>query len=225
MKKCFEVDGYVITIIYESLEAKLPLIVINTDNENIDEIYNNVKEICDKGFIIACISNVNWNKDMSPWFMPRLFKGEDDYSGGADLYIEHLTRIIMPRINNEINNMASDFILAGYSLAGLFSIYSLYKTGMFNKVVSCSGSMWYPDFLEYVLNNSMVLLPERVYLSLGNLEAHTRNPLMKEVLNKTIVVRNHFIDLGIDTIYEENEGNHFKDVSLRIAKGIKAILE
>ena len=30
---------------------------------------------------------------------------------------------------------------------------------------------------------------------------------------------------GIKTIYEENQGNHFKDGTLRMAKGIKWILE
>ena len=34
-----------------------------------------------------------------------------------------------------------------------------------------------------------------------------------------------FDDKGIKTIYEENEGNHFQNADLRMAKGIKWILE
>lgn len=224
MKKEMDLYDKHITLYYDSLDHVMPVIVFNADDENVFEIYSNIKSICKIDFIFAAISNINWNNDMSPWFMEKLFKGGDDYLGDADNYIMKLTKIIL-KINEAINNMAEEYILAGYSLAGLFSIYALYKTNIFTKAVSCSGSFWYPNFLEFIQNNKMIAKPKRIYLSLGNLESNTKNSLIREVYNKTIAIKNHFIALGIDTLYEEHEGNHFKDVSLRIAKGIKAILE
>lgn len=37
--------------------------------------------------------------------------------------------------------------IAGYSLAGLFALYALYKTDVFTRVASMSGSLWFPGIM------------------------------------------------------------------------------
>ena len=59
---------------------------------------------------------------------------------------------------------------------------------------------------------------EAVYLSLGDREEKTRNPVMAQVGN---VIRNAEAILregGTDCILEWNQGNHFKEPDLRTAK-------
>lgn len=48
---------------------------------------------------------------------------------------------------------------------------------------------------------------------------------MSKVEENTKILEQFYKAQGIQTIYEENEGNHFQDVSLRLAKGIRWSLE
>ena len=210
----------------ESNKDKIPVIILNTYDEDGISIW---KETNNNNYILVTISNINWNNDMSPWYMNKLYQSEDDYLGKADEYLNLLTNSIIPTItniiNNELHKEITDYIIAGYSLAGLFALYSIYKTNIFNKVISCSGSLWYPNFTNYVKENNYLNKPKKIYFSLGNKESNTKNELLKTVKDKTIDLVDHYKNKGIDTIYEENIGNHFQDVTKRIARGINWILK
>lgn len=231
MKKIFHLNTKTITILSNELltEKTLPAIILNTYDENPQEIWDKTKELTTKEFILVTISNINWNKEMSPWYMEKLFKGEDDYAGQADEYIELLTETIIPEVDKTIKESLhiniSNYIIGGYSLAGLFAIYSLYKTNIFTSAISCSGSLWYPDFIQYIEKNEFKTHPDKIYFSLGNKESKTRNELMSQVEEKTKYAEQYYKSKNIKTIYEENEGNHFQDVIYRIAKGICWILD
>ena len=67
-------------------------------------------------------------------------------------------------------------------------------------------------------------MPDKIYFSLGDKEANTRNPVLKTVQDKTIELSEYFKNLGSEVIFELNPGNHFTDTVLRSAKGIKTIL-
>ena len=230
MKKIIELENKTITIFYNkncNME-KIPVIVLNTFDEDGQEVWNKTKELTNKEYVLVTISNIDWNKEMSPWYMDKLFKGENEYIGGADEYIETLTTRIVPEVCNSIKELLhidiKSYIIAGYSLSGLFAIYSLYKTNIFTSAISCSGSLWYPNFIEYIENNELKVIPNKIYFSLGNKESKTKNELMAKVEEKTKYVEKYYNNKNIKTIYEENEGNHFQDVVYRIAKGIKWIL-
>ena len=219
------VEGKIVTIFHnEDFKNKdIPIIILNTFDEDGEKIWNLSKDYNCKEYILVTISNINWNKDMSPWYMKKLYKNDDDYIGEADNYIEQLETKIVPEIKSIVGD--KEIILAGYSLAGLFAIYSLYKTNIFNKIISASGSLWYPNLIEYVKENKMLNKPEKIYFSLGNKESKTRNEILSKVEDNTNYLSEFYKNQGIKTIYEENEGNHFQDVYLRLAKAIKWILE
>ena len=221
------INDKIINIFYnESNKDKIPVIILNTYDEDGISIW---KETNTNNYILVTISNIDWNNDMSPWYMDKLYQSEDDYLGKADEYLNLLTNSIISTITNIINNELhieiTEYIIAGYSLAGLFALYSIYKTNIFNKVISCSGSLWYPNFTNYVKENNYLNKPKKIYFSLGNKESNTKNELLKTVKDKTIELVDHYKNIGIDTIYEENIGNHFQDVTKRIAKGINWILK
>ena len=115
--------------------------------------------------------------------------------------------------------------IAGYSLAGLFALYAMYRCDVFDRAASMSGSLWFPDFREFVLTHNFPKRPERIYLSLGDQEARTRNVCLRTVQDNTEKIVAHFEQLGLDVTWELNPGNHFRDAALRSAKGIKAILK
>jgi predicted alpha/beta superfamily hydrolase len=115
--------------------------------------------------------------------------------------------------------------IAGYSLAGLFALYATYRCEVFDRVASMSGSLWFPNFRDNILSHQMKKQPEKMYFSLGDKEAKTRNRLLKAVQSNTEEIVKHYEQLGINVTWELNPGNHFRDAALRSAKGIKAILE
>ena len=51
------------------------------------------------------------------------------------------------------------------------------------------------------------------------------NTVLKTVQENTEAIVRHYQEVGVDVRWELNPGNHFRDVAMRSAKGIKAILE
>ena len=227
MNKKIEIGDKIINIYYDEKIKKtsLPVVIFNSYDEDGQSIWNLSKEEIDKDYVLVSISNINWTKELSPWFSEKLYKTEDDFLGKADEYIEELAYKIIPQIITFMKlNLDIDieyFVLGGYSLAGLFAIYTLFKTMTFKRAFSASGSMWYPNFVEYVRENDMRIKPEKVYFSLGNKEAKTRNSTMSKVEEDTKEIVNILKDKDIDVVYEENEGNHFQEIIKRIVKAIK----
>ena len=217
------VEGKHVYLYGDRFEAA-PLVITNTFQGNGSSVYSALHSMTDKKVNLAVISDINWDDEMSPWECPPLSKNDSPCTGGADKYIKKLTDSIIPAIKKEFAAEPEYIAIAGYSLAGLFAIYSLYKTDIFSRAVSASGSMWFPDFVEYTNKNDFVRKPDRVYFSLGDKEARTRNSLLSTVEDKTKETYEHYKNIGIDTVFELNPGNHFKDADIRLAKGIAWIL-
>ena len=202
--------------------SSAPAVVVVGEHHNIEEVMNHVD--CEN-YILINIATVNWNDDLSPWYMDRLFKSDQPYNGKADDFIQEISNIIIPAIQNELKNTVDYYCIAGYSLAGMFSLYSLYKTDIFRRVASVSGSLWYPGLVEFIEKGKPYVKPDKIYFSLGDIESKSRNALMTTVKDCTIRLRDFYAQCGIDTVFEENPGNHFQNAAERIAKGISWILK
>ena len=146
---------------------------------------------------------------MSPWKAPAVFKSESFGENAAKTLSEVLTYI---------GEKKQPCIIGGYSLAGLFALWAATKTDRFSKVAAASPSVWFPGFTEYIKENN--IKAKAVYLSLGDREEKTRNPVMATVGHAIRSVHETISDSGINTILEWNQGNHFKDVDIRMAKAL-----
>ncbi len=200
-----------------------PLIILNTTQDEGQDVYGALCKMTNRDFVLAAISGLNWGHDMTPWEVPAIPHG-DPCTGGADEYIEDLKEEILPDILSRLDFTPSFTMLAGYSLAGLFAIYCTYKTDIFDRVASISGSLWYPGFMDFVESNEMVRKPDKMYISLGDKEAKTRIKTMQSVRANTDRLASFYKESGIDLTYEINPGNHFTDIVKRTAKGIRAVL-
>lgn len=220
------VDNKIIEIFNNEIASKIiPVVLINTFENEGYNIWKETKKLCNKEFILVAISNIDWNKDMSPWKI----KENKEYFGKADNYLKELENDIIPKvtefINKNLNMKIKNFIIAGYSMAGLFALYSLYKTSIFDKMASVSGSLWYPNLVDFIKENELKSNVQKMYFSLGNMESKTKNMLFTNVEKNTKFIKNYFENLGINAIYEENNGNHFQNSDIRMAKAIKWLLE
>ena len=115
--------------------------------------------------------------------------------------------------------------IAGYSLAGLFALWSTWQTDAFLRVASASGSLWYEGWLGFAQGQEPAAWPERAYLSLGSKEHKTPNRLMRNVRTATEQTRDLLCSHGVECTFELNPGNHFQDPDLRMARGIRWILD
>lgn len=212
--------------VFPGLEATSPIICLNTYGNEGEIVYKTLKERgLSKDFTLIAISNLAWNKDMVPWDNPPTFKNGDPYLGGADEYLEILEKEIIPMVEQTYSLHPSWRGIAGYSLGGLFALYSLYRTSIFAKAASISGSLWFPHFEEYLFSHGIVGEISKLYFSLGDKESQSKNPLLATVKDKTEEIFYFYKGKGIKTIFEINPGNHFLESEKRTAKGIEWLLE
>ena len=101
-------------------------------------------------------------------------------------------------------------------MAGLFALWAAYQTDVFKGVAAASPSVWFPGFLDYMRGNTIHAVS--VYLSLGDKEEKTRNPVMATVGSRIKEAHELLKERGIHTILEWNQGNHFRDADVRTAK-------
>ena len=150
----------------------------------------------------------NWNVELSPWKAPAVF-GREDFGEGASNTLCYVLDELVTRFKG------NRYCLGGYSLAGLFALWSGYQTDVFSSIVGASPSVWFPKWIEYADHHQMKA--NRVYLSLGDKETKARNPIMARV--GECIERMHKL-LDCEKMVEWNEGNHFKDNAIRTAKGL-----
>ena len=175
-------------------------------------------------FSLVAVSKLEWNHDMVPWDIPPIFKNGASYTSGADEYLRLLINQIIPKAESLLQGTPAWRGIAGYSLAGLFALYSIYQTDAFSRVASVSGSLWFPGIKEYVVSRTPVKKPADIFFSLGDRECRTQNSLLRCVQQNTESIERYYHEQGIDTTFQLNPGNHFKDVVQRTATGLQWLL-
>lgn len=102
--------------------------------------------------LLVAVDEPDWETHFSPWPAPKAFKGSADFGGLADAYLGTLTHEIVPAAEAVADIAPQWRGLAGYSLAGLLSVYAPYQTDIFSRTASVSGSLWFDglaDFLQH----------------------------------------------------------------------------
>lgn len=211
--------------VFHGTKDNVPLVLCHAVHGEGEELWKNCNALRCPDFSLAVVNGVDWNRDMSPWAIPPLFKNDTPLSGGADAYLAELEQDILPGIKGKLDASPSCLAIAGYSLAGLFALYAAYKTDSFQRIVSASGSLWYPKLMDYVEQHKISDTMRVMYFSLGDKESMTRNPVLSTVEDQTKRIEEMMKAKDIQTTFVLNQGNHYRDATLRTAKGIKWMLE
>ena len=206
--------------VFPGVEPTAPIIYLNTFSDEGQKVYEAALAAGCPAFALVAISDLDWNRDMSPWDSPPVFKGAGPCTGGADDYLRFLSGEIVPKTEKELAGVPSWRGIVGYSLAGLFALYAVYRTDLFSRVGSISGSLWFPGMKEYIFSHEPKFRPEHIYFSLGDKESKTRNLLLKSVRQNTEEIHSFYRGKGIDTVFQLNPGNHYNHAAERTAAGI-----
>ena len=92
---------------------------------------------------LATISGVDWNRELSPWPAPKVLRGGGDFGGEGPAFLDMLTGQIVPLVEAQLGFAPVSRAVAGYSLAGLFALWSVFQTDVFDRAASVSGSLWF----------------------------------------------------------------------------------
>ena len=198
------------------------ILIQPVDENDISVLDNEVKHIeenTDRNFSLVAFKIEDWNSELTPWEMP-LLRGKGNFGDGATRTLEFIKNDLIPALSECINtgNNGIKYILGGYSLAGLFSLWSGYQTDIFEGIAAVSPSVWYKKWIEYV--EAEKPLSEKIYLSLGDTEEKTKHQILSKI-GENIRKQHEILEKSenVKTVLEWNEGNHFKNPDIRTAKG------
>ena len=211
--------------LFPSEKRGAPLVLLNGEAGEGAMVHAAVKGLTDVEFTLAAVSGLHWEDDLTPWPIPPIRNGQAPCAGQADAYAELLVKRILTEIISGLPAAPEYVALAGYSLAGLFALYAMYRVDLFARIASASGSLWYPDFVAFAKTHALARRPDALYLSLGDREGKTRNPLMRPVEGNTCILAEYYCSAGINTRLEMNPGGHFNDPIGRMARAIAWTLE
>ena len=166
-----------------------------------------IRKRMDRDFCLIALPVEHWNDDLSPWKAPAVF-GKEDFGGGAERTLQEVLK--------RCTDPEKTYILGGYSLAGLFALWAAQQTDVFAAVAAASPSVWFPGFAETVKEHG--LRTGAVYLSLGDREEKTRNPVMATVGDRIRQIHAWLEERGTASVLEWNAGNHFQEADVRTAR-------
>lgn len=210
--------------VYPSTRPGSPVIYLNMFSNGVNSVYQKLLALDCPDFSLVAISKLRWDHDMAPWYMGPISKHDTPCTCGADDYLNLLLDEIMPEAESVLPGAPAWRGIAGYSLAGLFAVYALYKTDVFSRAASMSGSFWFEGFPEFVRSHEMKGRPNCLYFSLGDKESSTGNPILNVVQHNTEEIESFCHAKGITTTFVLNSGNHYQACNQRTASGIAWIL-
>jgi len=203
--------------LYHNPEALYLLIqpIDEHDLEVLDQEVTTIQTLSDKPFSLVAFKIEDWNRELSPWPAPPVF-GKVPFGDGARETLAYILDQLLPALQEQGID-TSHCLLGGYSLAGLFGLWAVYQTDRFEGIAAASPSVWFPKWIIYASDQKPMV--NAIYLSLGDKEEKTKNPVMAQV---GYAIRRQYEILstqGINTILDWNPGNHFVDSDIRMAKG------
>lgn len=196
-----------------------------------------------------------WEENFSPWCAPRVFAKGPNFGDGAQKTLDTLINQVIPWAESELTESPAYRVLVGYSLAGLFSLwtgvsqqvacgcqpgtattpqlsgpgapYVDASVATFQRIGAVSGSFWFPGLLDYVDQqlNGGAVGLTHAYLSLGDREARTPNPQIMHVRENAELLASRLESAGITSMFELNRGNHFQNVEGRMQKALNWLVK
>lgn len=201
---------------YGNPAAQIVLVqpVGDADHPEVEGEIAEIRKLTGMDFQMIAVKVDNWNRELSPWKAPAVF-GEEDFGDGAEALLEEILRLC--------SDADKTYYLGGYSLAGLFALWTACRTDRFRGIAAVSPSVWFPGFLPYMQEQG--IRSDVIYLSLGDKEEKTKNPVMSTVGDRIRELEMWLQQCGIRCTLEWNPGNHFREPGLRTARGFAWVMQ
>ena len=218
-----QLHGYTCSVYTEAQPSAFLLVqpVDSNDQKELPQEVVYMEEHCSQTFTFVAIHIPRWFEQLAPWCAPPIF-GKTPFGDGAAATL-HDIRLICTSILAETSAASCmPVVLGGYSLAGLFALWSGYQYA-FDAVVAASPSVWYPQWLLYASEHRP--LTHTFYLSIGDTESKSKNKIFSTVDD---CLHHNVLLLEAKQVvhhFEYNQGNHFQENGVRTAKGFVWAME
>ena len=109
--------------------------------------------------------------DFTPWKSSSLKEGAPDFGGKVDAYNQKVFQGILTTLKKSYLIDESRIAYGGYSLGGLAAVYSLYSSHLSATCIfSICGSFWYPEFIDFCREHTLMQSQSLIYLQNGQIE-------------------------------------------------------
>jgi hypothetical protein len=148
-------------------------------------------------------------------------------TGGAKNFLTFIQEEMMPFIHSNYPADPEDSAIAGSSLSGLFTLYSLFRDpATFNKYIIGSPSIWWDDEALFSFERSHAEehddLAAKIFMSMGGLEDENDIALMQRMA-EDLQSRN-YDSLELKTHIFEDE-THLSVPAAAISRGLRVIYD
>lgn len=181
---------------------------------NFEHTAASIAEATGVPFVLAAFQIFEWDLDLTPWHDPAINRDPKVGTMAGDT-LRYVTDSLLPALETRYGKLP--VILGGYSLGGLFALWSASQTDRFAAIAAASPSLWIQGWLDFAPAHPV--RTGKVYLSLGDREEHVKNRSIARVGD---CVREEYEllkrQLGpSDCTLVWNVGGHFQDDDLRLA--------
>lgn len=170
--------------------------------------------------VLVSLNGKNRINDYTPWKADSLVGHFPDFGGKGDEFISHVEKDIIPAVSAAIAEHSGAVlnivnVLAGYSLGGLLSTYAGYKTAVFSKIVSVSGSFWYPNWDEFIAENTPVKADIEFIMMYGENEGKGKISAQGQMVERSQLTFETIRKTNKKTSVTVDDGGHHDNVSKR----------
>ena len=175
------------------------------------------------------INTNNRTDDYTPWPLQASESMPMDFGGKAAEHLSFFATHVIPFCESKYAFASSEEkrVIGGYSLGGLFSLYAAVNNDLFGTVLSCSSSLWYPDFLDYLKEHPFKAPYSKLYMSVGDQEGMTATNLTAAQTSNTIALKDFYepkFQAG-NYKFTLEEGNHGNDIPGRVERAVEWVEE
>lgn len=208
-----------------SRETEYPVVYVQDGESfarNAPEILKGLEEdfvaATHRPFLLVALSSADRDREYTPWFAKGFSPEYGDFAGGGDAYLQELVQVCKPTIDRELSTLPDpqNTGMVGLSLGGLISLYSLSCTSVFGRVVSISGSCWYPNLLEYLEEHPPLNREAQILLTCGKYEGRSRFSMQQDAMEctqKAAAILQEQLGEAQVTLRADNGKHHDKQVS------------
>ena len=199
------------------------------DGEQFEEPFNQWITEHRPALNFVLIASNNRTDDYTPWPLLASETLLMDFGGKAEEHLSFIKTCVVPFCESEYGfaSSAEKRVIGGYSLGGLFSLYAAVNTDLFGTVLSCSSSLWYSDFLDYLKEHPFKAAHSKLYMSVGDQEGTTATNLTADQTLNTLALKDFYepkFQAG-DFNFTLEEGNHGNDISGRAWRAVEWVEE
>ena len=110
----------------ERAEGPLPVVYLNVFQGDGAPVWEACQEAGCPPFVLVAVGGLDWNRDLSPWGCEATTRSGEPFAGGACVHLEKLLSEAIPQVEDGLPWPVAWRGIAGYSLAGLFALWSLW---------------------------------------------------------------------------------------------------